>query len=434
MFSNNALYTSVDMCHQISYRIPKLRHTTMEHPVTPPASPDAALPPAKNEAPQSSADQAQSSAPRTDEEAFHLNVDLFAYEERYGKRPIFTRELLQKIKADTVSLSLDMRKDWKDRSCRFIKHTSVSGECNIWDDLFHEPEEDYLFVQYLSRVQLHPDFQRHCWGFTDANNRLRVYNQDLAEKQKAWISAPYVLDMFERYNSFDHMNNERMRFYLKQLQHTASLWKKSKSRLQLDRAMVAMASRFSLITKIVCFGLGAISMHPGFYHSGLQHFTVFTIATILEAVYKQPVEIILQDPCYQPKDIQSLQKLWGRSLTSATDPDALLAIDSSSIVITAGLPVSAPIVQIVADLGIDDPKRQPAAIFCDRMKLDPSKRMYSLTDRSSPSVARFLTQGYTSQGFENHELEPELWDDVYQRDPQNDRVYWLGSMQLYTRR
>lgn len=165
---------------------------------------------------------------------------------------------------------------------------------------------------------------------------------------------------------------------------------------------------------------------------------IFSIANALKAIHQQSVEIILQDPRYTLKDGQLLQKLAGRQLTCATDPDALLAINSNTLVVTAYLPICVLLIRVLANLGTEELERAPAAILCDSTQLDVNKKMHSLSDRSLPSAARFLTGKYDVQGFKNHKVESTLWDDAYGRKPDvvsgSERSYRLSRVQLYTRK
>lgn len=143
------------------------------------------------------------------------------------------------------------------------------------------------------------------------------------------------------------------------------------------------------------------------------------MAKQLEQIYRKQfsheklVEIILQDPCYTRKDRELLQKLYGGTVSFASDPDGLLAIDSSSIVVTAFLPVHYPLMQIIADMFHRTNGEGPAAIVCDSVSLDPTREFYALRDRSSPEVAQFLTEQYVVSDFKDHVMEQELEEDCF---------------------
>lgn len=125
----------------------------------------------------------------------------------------------------------------------------------------------------------------------------------------------------------------------------------------------------------------------------------------LEKAYQSSVQVILQDPCYTEKNCKLLKGLHGISpLSFIFDPDGLPAIDSKTIVMTTFLPVGYPLLQTIADLLSSINREGPAAIICDSMELDPSQKLYRSTDRSSPEVARFLTEHYVVQDFTDHVL------------------------------
>ena len=76
-------------------------------------------------------------------------------------------------------------------------------------------------------------------------------------------------------------------------------------------------------------------------------------------------------------------------------------------------------------------------MICDVMELDTEKREYSVLDRASPDVARFLTGRYdkVDPEFDVYGLEPEFMADVFGEGwYKNNRYYWLNSMELWARR
>jgi hypothetical protein len=168
---------------------------------------------------------------------------------------------------------------------------------------------------------------------------------------------------------------------------------------------------------------------------------VFTIITKLNALYghtqsNDRIKLILQDPNYEKRDFNLLSKLWPDQIDFVSDSGGLLALDSSTLVITAFLPVQMPLMQIVTDLFSERPENGPAAIICDIMDLDISKREYSFRERGSPAVARVLLNHYEKlEGeFKDHDLQSELMEDAYGKDwKKNGRKYWLNSMNLWTR-
>lgn len=231
-----------------------------------------------------------------------------------------------------------------------------------------------------------------------------------------------------------------MKGYWKALQTTKSLWLQSSSHKKLLQVAEQIASSYKPITKIVCFGLGALNHDKAWYESSLQHITAFTMAKHLEEAYKKrfshdkPVQVILQDPCYTQKDQELLKRLYeGGSLSFASDPEALLAIDSNTIVLTAFLPIGYPLMQVITDMFYGTTGAGPAAIVSDSMELDPQRELYTLGDRSSPAVARFLTEQYVMSDFKDQVLEKELAEDLFGVEETN-RPYWLTKMQLHLRK
>ncbi|KAF1924197.1 uncharacterized protein M421DRAFT_296751 [Didymella exigua CBS 183.55] len=77
--------------------------------------------------------------------------------------------------------------------------------------------------------------------------------------------------------------------------------------------------------------------------------TTFTIADQLESVHREPVQVILQDPCYTEKDLMILGELYKKS-PLLFDPKGLLVIDSNTTLMTAFLPVGYPLMHMIADM------------------------------------------------------------------------------------
>lgn len=173
--------------------------------------------------------------------------------------------------------------------------------------------------------------------------------------------------------------------------------------------------------------------------------TVFTLAMKLVGFYKLanpdqgPISIVLQDPMYEHNDWILLRELHhhmgcGDSSTVQflDDPEALLAINTSSLIVTAFLPTQMPLLQIITELA-EELSVSPAAILCDSMELDSSKGEYMLADHESPHVTRFLQGKYCQsiKGFADHRLEPTLHRATYE---DTDMKYWLNCMDLFVRK
>jgi hypothetical protein len=221
------------------------------------------------------------------------------------------------------------------------------------------------------------------------------------------------------------------------LDHTTSLWRKSASRAKLCSTLQTATLKGLHIKKIVCFGMGS-------YESWIQHLVIFTMAAWLKHVYRKtidpdhpPIEVIIQDPNYVGKDRVILSEGFPGPIKFMEDPDALLAVDAHTLVVTAFLPVGVPLMQIMADLFAKDVKSGPAAFICDIMDLDAGKKEYSNRDRGTPAVAKFLLNQYDrkNNGFKDHVLEPELAKDTYRvASSGKERRYWLTSMDMWKRK
>jgi hypothetical protein len=223
-----------------------------------------------------------------------------------------------------------------------------------------------------------------------------------------------------------HLDQKSMRIWRATLDHTTSLWRKSASRAKLCSTLQTATLKGLHIKKIVCFGMGSLSLDPAFYESWVHHLAIFTMAAWLKHVYREtvdpdhpPIQVILQNPCYVGKNRVLLSERCPDPIKFMEDPDALLAVDAHTLVVTVFLAVGIPLMQIMADLFAKDVKSGPAAFICDIMDLKAGKKQYSNRDRGSPAVARFLLNEYDRKidGFKDHVLEPELAKDTY----------WVGS-------
>lgn len=333
-----------------------------------------------------------------------------------------------------------MQKPLHIRKLVISEHQTIFGKFKIWNPDVDDDDDNgstCAYIHLMSRVELHSDLQVGYWKCSKTNRVLRVSNR--LQGKNTWIPAPYALDLDDLASSNEHRDDKTMRRYWKALQNTRSLWLRSSSCAKLRPIIKDLGSTHKSITKIVCFGLGALDLSNTSWRSALQHIATFTIAKQLEQVYrtkfsrKKPAKIILQDPCYMEKDRRLLRKLYGGTVAFASDPDGLFAIDSTCIVKTAFLPVHYPLMQIIADMFHGTDREGPAAILCDSMALNPTRELYALRDRSSPEVARFLTEQYVVSDFKDHVMEQELAEDYFGAgDDGSD--YWLSSMQLYSKR
>jgi hypothetical protein len=370
--------------------------------------------------------------------AFSYAVDLVLQEAHRGYKPIYTRSLLEHIKLWVDCIYQETPLPVDQRSLQNLESVGSGRKCyKVWDWQGNE-SADAISVHYMSRVEIHPYFQLMYGKYSDQVKLLREYNEG---SDFGYIDAPYAIQTLERRWSYEHNDNNRMEEYLKAILHTKGLWIKSSSYRQLNTTAEYIKAKCKPIKQVVCFGLGAINLNKAFYHSAIQYMAVFTIITKLNALYghtqsNDRIKLILQDPNYEKRDFNLLSKLWPDQIDFVSDSGGLLALDSSTLVITAFLPVQMPLMQIVTDLFSERPENGPAAIICDIMDLDISKREYSFRERGSPAVARVLLNHYEKlEGeFKDHDLQSELMEDAYGKDwKKNGRKYWLNSMNLWTR-
>ncbi|KAL1797935.1 hypothetical protein ACET3X_004541 [Alternaria dauci] len=376
------------------------------------------------------------------EPVYGYHVDLIAQEHQHNCRPIYTRKLLNDIKsfADRIRKELSVAPDQRQLQSIYAYGLN-QNHYRIWQ-LDNNSRSNYLQVEYLSRVEMHSEFQHRFGKHSDQIKVLRKYNED---HENDCIDTPYTFITFDRQYLNQHRDIAKMREYWAAMTHTRGLWKESSARRKLREDFQGLAKSCAPITQVVCFGLGALNLKKNWYHSAIQHMAVFTIIHTLNEFYRQTepnrpaTKLLLQDPNYKIKDHHILQKLTGdaNNVAFVNDPDGLLAIDAGTLVVTAYLPVQMPLVQIIADLFSEDPTQGPAAIICDIMTIDVEKRDYSWSDRSSPATARFLTNHYekVEDGFDEHGLDDELMEDAYGNDwKENNRFYWLNQMDLWVRK
>ncbi|KAJ4990843.1 hypothetical protein SVAN01_03632 [Stagonosporopsis vannaccii] len=245
------------------------------------------------------------------EKVHHMPFNLVQLQEKLDTGAVFTNSLLREIRDQKFAIQSELQRDLRHRTFFNVNHKTRFGEYKVWDDSEnedHDTEAKYncVSIRLLSRIELHPDFQCYFWKFSRTNRILRV-NNGLQGKNN-WVPVPYALVVDALVYNEDHKSMEIMQGYWRALQKTKRLWLQSSSRRKILQMSEKIALRFKPITKIVCFGLGALNHDKALYESSLQHMTAFTIAKHLEQAYqkkfarKYPVKIILQDPCYTQKD------------------------------------------------------------------------------------------------------------------------------------
>jgi hypothetical protein len=373
-------------------------------------------------------------------------VDLVAYEERFGRTPIFTRDLVQEIRKKRDVVAVGMRESAEDRKTRYIDHRTPSGRIYKTCKSVWYPSVS-VEVLYINHIELDLGFQVEVGHSKIRSGQIRWLN-NVPEGEVDYFDAPYAFDT-HTYNSVEdsnlHKNLEAMEKHRQALFQAGVSWLGSELCAELEKTIVGAAAICTPIRKIVCFGLGNLDTDETFTEPAAQHMTVFTIAKTLSGVYRQadrPIEILLQDPRYAEKDRVLLEDLYRimsgdayrSTLRFVDDPDRLLAVDENTFVISAFLPVQYPMPNIIANLFASSSKG-PAAFLCDKLTVRTEKRAYTMKDRMSPAVARMLTPGYaqTHEAFRDDKIETLV--DRWNRDANIFRYwYWLPQLYMWVRR
>ena len=395
----------------------------------------------------SSNDEADTSNDSEDEgfeRAVSYSVDLVSQENVINKTPVFTRPLLESLKTQVDQIKQEFSLPPSQRTLDKLLAPGPQGKSHkIWDSC-GENNANSISVHYFPRIELDPNFQ-HAYGSHMAQIQLmRGYNRSRGEEEH--FTFPYAINTYKRLFSNEHHSNEKMKTYWHSLLRTRELWMASSSRHLICELFTGLAKTHAPVTKVVCFGLGAINMGKEYYESSVQYMAMFTIIAALQNEYKKTdperagIKLLLQDPNYEIRDYQLIQKLWPgnqEDLVFVSDPDGLLAIDSSTIVVSVYLPIQVPLVQIIADLFHNQPGSGPAMVIGDDMVLDPAKSFYSLSERAAPHVARFFDQQYEKldSGFGDYGLEEEFMEQVLGENwMERGRCYWLNNMGLWARK
>ncbi|RAR08663.1 hypothetical protein DDE83_005867 [Stemphylium lycopersici] len=372
--------------------------------------------------------------------------NLLAQDQHNEHKSIYTRQMLQYIKLQAGQINRELSLPTSQRTLQSLEASGLTKRrYKVWDWGDNAPT-DTLLVDCLSRVEMHPDYQRKYSEHSTQLRLLKHYNKDCKDE---YIDMPYTFSTSGRESSSENQGpdqeSDKKREYQTAIKHTEGLWIESSSRDRLKATIQEIEAKPTKITNVICFGLGHINLNKDFYHSIIQHMAVFTIIDTLNELRRQrdpdhtPIRLILQDPRYTPRDHETMKWLfpYDDNISFVSDPDGLLAINSGTLLVTAYLPFSMPLMQIVADLFAEDPSQGPVAMICDEMELDADKREYSVRDRASPGVARFLMGHYekVDAEFDGYALESDFMADVYGKDwYEQNRYYWLNSMELWARR
>ena len=390
--------------------------------------------------------------PPTKYEWYNYPVDLVTVEKLRNNIPIYTRSLLQDIRAQQqealhqINLpSVPIRTEyltWRDPNGRLTK---------IWEKkncgrIERNPIE-HVRVDFMPRIFLDRDFQRECGWKSEAVFWLRVDNNTITEPVGGFFyDAPYALTPIypEKDSDLDYAGEmKRCRDAIAQ---SLAYWGTSDLRGSFINTIKDAVSSATQIEKILCFGLGALRPYWAYntYNSTFQHISVFCIANILAERYKKgaekgrKIQILLQNPHYLEKDwilFKELHTAMGCEASSeiefVRDPDGLLAIDSHTMVIAPNLPVAYPWAQIIADLFASG--SGPAIIMGDHLAADQEQKIFKIQDRGSPAVARFLSDRYvqTQTGLEGEGPREKLPAKMFHLPR---KVDWLPDMNIFVRK
>ncbi|KAL7773055.1 hypothetical protein CFE70_003019 [Pyrenophora teres f. teres 0-1] len=311
----------------------------------------------------SSGEELEDSDDEEFERAVSYSVDLVSQENAVNKAPVFTRSLLEVLKTHVDRLNQEFSLPPAQRTLNEIYASGPEGkQPKIWDSC-GKTGDNSIQVHYFARVELHPDFQRLHGSQTNQIRLMRRYNRSSSSQEKH-LTFPYAIATYQRRFNTEHRSSKAMKQYWQALLRTKDFWFASSSRLLLQDLLTSLAKTHAPITKIVCFGLGAINLDKAWYQSAVQYMAMFTIIGALEKQYKETdpsragIKLLLQDPNYETKDYELISKLWPgkkEDLVFVSDPDGLLAIDAGTIVVSAYLPIQVPLVQIIADLFHGEP-------------------------------------------------------------------------------
>ncbi|CAN9222844.1 unnamed protein product [Alternaria alternata] len=199
---------------------------------------------------------------------FGYRVDLITQENQHKRKPIYTRGLLNDVKlfVDQIREGFFIRPDQRGFQNLYgygLNHNSYK----IWRLDNNNRNSNFIQVEYLSWVEMHPEFQHRYGIYSDQIKALREYNKD---SKNDCIDTPYTFITFDRQYLKEHQNTAKMQEYWAAMMHTKRLWKESSSRRKLREDFEETAKRCASITQVVCFGLGALNLNKKFYHSAIQ--------------------------------------------------------------------------------------------------------------------------------------------------------------------
>lgn len=359
-------------------------------------------------------------------------VDLVTYEHSLHGKVAFTRKRFEDM--------IQLREKASTNPDRALFYPNIRGKAvKIWNPRWpftSEPGAVFGF-RYMNYVQMSPLWNPKGEGAKEVDDgqlgTLHWYNE-----HEGWAAPSIEMPIFFVYGCWDKQSQDGHRKYWQDtIARFSQLWQASQSAKGLREKFLKAATSSVRITKIVCFGFGAMAVAKkgkleGKYEANglfdpLQYLSAITIANTLNEAYQEdddetpPVRIILQDPMYTDIDLDTWPQYYS-DIEVVEDPAGFLHLDEHTLVMTNGLHLSVPLMQICADLLPEG----PAGFIIDKPDLDPRKRLYSMQCRVSQKVARLLRDNYDRSDFDDHTVEQELWDECCQ-----NHGYWLWKVDCF---
>lgn len=137
------------------------------------------LPPAPS-SPRLSSSEFDWTDERTEEDVYSIPFNVVQLRTKSNGRPIFTRHLLQEIKDNKTAISTEMHKPLHIRKPVVSEHQSRFGKFRVWNPDVDDADDNdgtCASIHFMTRAELHPDFQRYYWKFSKTNRLLRVSNR-----------------------------------------------------------------------------------------------------------------------------------------------------------------------------------------------------------------------------------------------------------------
>ncbi|KAI4920132.1 hypothetical protein J4E90_002272 [Alternaria incomplexa] len=380
-------------------------------------------------------------------------VDLDALEKQRNNTPIFTRSLLLQIREQQRQILEEARLPSDSRRLQYLSWRAPDGRLTkVWGDSnllgLDQERKQRVDVEFAPRVALDPEFQRKYGWHVNATLMLRIYSDAVTTHsgtEKVYLDAPYALRIEDQGRTLEHQDAKQMQRYRDAIAQSLAFWWKGDLARKFTQRIKSIAGLSAPIEKIVCFGLSV--PRPGRIHDSVfQHIPIFSMAKTLARHYKKSglqqdkIKLLLQEPDYEERDWTLLGELHllmdceeSSELEFVNDPDGLLAIDSSTMVVAPHLPSYYPWIQIIADLFASG--SGPAVIIGDNLAVDLDKQVFAINDRGSPVVAKFLSERY--EEFQSVLEGEKSWNEL--RLPAGITGYdpyaidWLPDMDIYVR-